>query len=41
MVGSSTTPSKSKGKQLTISSGESDIELSSGLKEILIEPEGI
>jgi len=33
--------SKSKGKQLAINSGEFDIELSSSLKEILIEPEEI
>jgi len=41
MVGPSTTPSKSKGKQLAINSEESDVEPSSGLKEILIESEGI
>ena len=41
MVGQNTTPNKSKGKQLAISSRESDAELSSALKEILIEPEGI
>jgi len=41
MVGPRTTPSKSKRKQLAISSEESDVEPSSGLKEILIEPEGI
>jgi len=41
MVVSSTTPSKSKEKQLAISSEESGVEPSSGLKEILIEPEGI
>ena len=41
MVIPSTTPSKSKRKQLAISSEESDVEPSSGLKEILIEPEGI
>ena len=41
MVGSNITPSKSKGKQLAISSGESNIEPSSNLKEILVEPEGI
>ena len=39
MVGPSTTPSKSKRKQLALNS-ESDAERSSGLKEILIEPEG-
>ena len=41
MVGSSTTPSKSKRNQLVISSKESDVERCSGLKEILINPEGI
>jgi len=41
MVGPSTTPSKSKGKQLALNSEESDIECFSGLKEILVEPEGI
>ena len=41
MVGPSTTPSKSKGKQLALSSEESYDEHSSGLKEILIKPEGI
>jgi len=33
MMGPSTTPSKSKGKQLAISSEESDVEPLSGLKE--------
>jgi len=41
MVGPSITSNKSKGKQLAISSEEFDIELSSGLKKILIEPERI
>ena len=41
MVGPSTILSKSKEKQLAFNSEESDIECSSGLKEILIEPEGI
>ena len=41
MVAPSATPSKLKGKQLALSSEESDAECSSGLKEILIEPEGI
>ena len=41
MVGPSTTPSKSNGKQLALSSGESDVEYFLGLKEILIEPEEI
>ena len=41
IVGPSTTLSKSKGKQLAINFEESNVELSSDLKEILIEPEGI
>jgi len=41
MVSPSTTPSKYKRKQVTLSSEESDTERSSGLKEILIEPEEI
>ena len=41
MVGPSITPSKSKGKQLALSSEDSDAECSSGLKEILIKAEGI
>ena len=41
MVGLITTPSKSKGKQLGISSENFDVEHSSGLKKLLIEPEGI
>ena len=41
MVGPSTTPSKSKGKQLAFSFEELDTKRSSGLKEILVEPEGI
>ena len=41
MVGASNIPSKSKEKYLAFSSKESDTERSSGLKEILIEPEGI
>ena len=41
IVGPSTTPSKSKGKQLAFYSEESDNERSSSLKEILIESEGI
>ena len=41
MVDPSATSSKSKGKQLALSSEESDIECLPGLKEILIEPEGI
>ena len=41
MVGPSTTPSKSKEKQLALSSKELDTEYFTGLKEILIEPEEI
>jgi len=41
MVGPCTTPSKSKGKQLVVYSGESDDESSSGLKEIQNESEGV
>ena len=41
MVGPSTTQSKSKRRQLAISSEESNFEPSSGLKEILIKPKGI
>ena len=41
MVGPSTTPSKSKRKQLAFSSEKLDIERFSNLKEILIETEGI
>ena len=41
MVGPSTTLSKSKENQLAIISKEFDFELFSGLKEILIKPEGI
>ena len=41
MMGPKTTPSKLKGKKLAISSGESDVELSSDFKVILIEPEEI
>ena len=41
MVGPSFTPSKSKGKQLAISSEESDVDWSPGLKDILVEPEGV
>jgi len=41
MVGPSATPSKSKGKQLALSSEESDTKCSSSLKEILIKPERI
>ena len=41
MVGPRTTPSKSKGKQFAFSSEESNTERSSGLKEIMIEPERI
>jgi len=41
MVGLSFTPSKSKGKQPAISSEESDVDRSPGLKDILVEPEGV
>ena len=41
MVGLSTTPIKLKAKQLALSSGEPGTECSSGLKEKLIEHEGI
>jgi len=41
MIGPSTTPSKSKGKQLAFSSAKLDTERSSGLKEVLIKPKGI
>ena len=41
MVGSRSTPSKSKGKQLAVSSEESDADRSSGLKDVLVEPEGV
>jgi len=41
IAGPSTTPSKSKRKQLAFSSEESDTKRSSGLKDILIEPEKI
>jgi len=41
IVGPSTIPSKSKGKQLVLSSEKSDTGRSSGLKELLIEPERI
>jgi len=41
MASPSTTLSKSKEKQLAISSEEFDVEPSSGLKIVLIEPEGI
>ena len=41
MVGPNAISSKSKGKQLVISSEESDVEPTSGLKNLLIEPEGI
>ena len=41
MVGPSFTPSKYKGKQLTISSEESDADRSPGLKDALAEPEGV
>ena len=40
MVGPSTSPSKSKGKQPIVSSNESDDE-PSGLRELQTEPEGV
>jgi len=41
MVGPSSTPSKSKNKQLAINSEESNVDWSPGLKDILVEPEGV
>jgi len=41
MVGLSLKPSKSIGKQLAVSSEESDIDLSLGFKDILVKPEGV
>ena len=41
IVGQSTMPSKSKGEQLAVNFEESDVERSPGLKNVLIEPEGI
>jgi len=41
MVGSSTTPRKPKGKQPAINFEDFDAKCSSGLKEVLIKPEGI
>ena len=41
MVGPSSTPSKSKGKQLVVSSKELDADRSPGLKDALAEPEGV
>ena len=41
MVGPSFTPSRSKGKQLAVSSEESDVDQSPGLKDILVEHEGV
>ena len=41
MVRLSFTPTKSKGKQLAVSSEESDADQSPGLKDVLIEPEGV
>ena len=41
MVGPSSTPSKSKEKQLAVSLEESEVIRSLGLKDILIEPEGV
>jgi len=39
MVGPSFTSSKSKGKQLDVSSDEPDVDRFGGLKDILVEPE--
>jgi len=41
MVGSSFTPSKSKGKQLDVSSKVLDVDRSPGFKDILVKPEGV
>ena len=41
MVGLSFTPSKSKGKQLVVSSEELDVDRSPDLKDVLVEPEGV
>jgi len=41
MVGPSSTSSKFKGKQLVVSSEESDVDWSPGLKDVLIEPEAV
>ena len=41
MVGLSFTSSKSKEKQLAVGPEESDDDQSSGLKNILVEPEGV
>ena len=41
MVGPSSTLRESKGKQLAISSEESDVDRSSALKDILVKPEGV
>jgi len=41
MVGSSSTPSKFKGKQLAVSSEETAADRSPGLKDSLVEPKGV
>ena len=41
MVEPSSTPSKSKGRQLAVSSEESDDDPPPGLKDVLIESEGV
>ena len=41
MVGPSFAPSKSKGKQLAVSSEVLDIDRSLGLKDVLVKPEGV
>ena len=40
-MGLSSTPSKSKGKQLAVSSEESNADRSPGVKKTLTEPEGV
>ena len=41
MVGPSSTPNKSKGKQLAVSSEESNVDRSPRLKDALVELEGV
>jgi len=41
ILGTSSTPRKSKGKQLAVSSEELDADQSPGLKDVLVEPEGV
>ena len=40
-MGSGSITSKSKGKQLAVSSDESNADRSPSLKDVLIEPEGV